>query len=257
MFPRTAVVIEHDHERPFVANPNVVTFYNRRDEYRRMPIAEDGDRSDWFALRRDLVLDVSGSVAPRVELWPERPFRVTHALSAPRTYAFQRQLFARISRDASPDPLEIEEGVVWLLESVLRSAGEQDERTKPIEDGRRRIDLVHEAKTLLSRDFNRGMTLSELAGRLDVSVFHLCRVFRRLAGCSLHEYRNQLRLRSSLEHLKARPQRTLVHAALEAGFSSHSHYGSAFKRSFGRTPSDFVQDMNRPPGAAQSSRPRL
>src|SRR5262245_26557520 len=38
VFPRSAVIIEHDHEGPFVANPNVVTFYNRRDEYRRMPI---------------------------------------------------------------------------------------------------------------------------------------------------------------------------------------------------------------------------
>ena len=28
VFPRTAVKIEHEHEPVFVANPNVVTFYN-------------------------------------------------------------------------------------------------------------------------------------------------------------------------------------------------------------------------------------
>jgi len=241
VFPRTAVVIEHEHEKPFVANPNVVTFYNRHDEYRRMPIAKDGDRSDWFAVRHDVVLDLARSVAPQVGCRPERPFCGTHATSTPRAYAFQRQLFARVSGRVAPEPLEIEEGVVRLLESVLRSAYERERRATPSEHTRRHIDLVHDAKTLLSREFARDMTLNELVGQLDVSVFHLCRVFQRLAGCSLHEYRNQLRLRSSLEHLGLRPHRALVRCALDAGFSSHSHYGSAFKRSFGQTPSAFVR----------------
>ena len=29
VFPRTAVEIQHEHEAAFIANPNVVTFYNK------------------------------------------------------------------------------------------------------------------------------------------------------------------------------------------------------------------------------------
>jgi AraC family transcriptional regulator len=243
VFPRTAVVIEHDHDRPFVANPNVVTFYNQGDEYQRRPIAPDGDRSDWFAVRHDIVLDILRSMAPEVDQRPERPFRVTHALSTPRAYAFQRQLFTRLTRRPFVEPLQIEEGVIQLLESVLRSARRHSDRCEAIGDPRRRADLVHAAKTILSGEFAGNMTLSELASRLDVSVFHLCRVFRRLAGCSIHEYRRQLRLRWSLERLNTRQPRSLVDCALEAGFSSHSHYGSAFRRSFGQTPSAFAHEI--------------
>ena len=219
----------------------MVTFYNRRDEYRRTAIADEGDRSDWFALRHDVVVDIALSVAAGTDDFPDRPFLVSHAMSDPRAYAFQRQLFTMISQRLPVEPLGIEEGVIWLLENVLRAArAERDWMTQP--DGQQqRNDLVHDAKILLSREFTRGMTVTELAGLLDASVFHLCRVFRRLTGCTLHEYRQQLRLRWSLEELVARPRRTLLECALDAGFCSHSHYGSAFKRAFGQTPSDFVR----------------
>src|SRR5207248_10255592 len=74
VFPRTAVAIEHDHEPAFVANPNVVNFYNRGDQYRRSVISEEGDRSDWFALRQDVVLDIARSVDVSADARPDRPF---------------------------------------------------------------------------------------------------------------------------------------------------------------------------------------
>jgi AraC family transcriptional regulator len=239
VFPRTAVVIEHDHDWPFVANPNVVNFYNVRDEYRRRPIADEGDRSDWFGLRHDVVVEVVRSIAPSVDDRPEEPFAFTHALSTARAYAFQRQLFTRISSPVAPEPIEIEESVVWLLRSLLRSAYRCAARSTPSGDTRQRSNLVRDAQALLSREFARDVTLTEVADALDVSVFHLCHVFRRLTGCSLHQYRHQLRLRWSLEQLCTSARPSLVQCALDAGFSSHSHYGTAFKRAFGQTPSDF------------------
>ena len=44
VFPRTAVQIEHEHEPPFAANPNVTTFYNRSQRYQRHQISERGER---------------------------------------------------------------------------------------------------------------------------------------------------------------------------------------------------------------------
>jgi AraC-like DNA-binding protein len=69
-----------------------------------------------------------------------------------------------------------------------------------------------------------------------MSMFHLCRTFRAATGKTLHQYRTQFRVRSSLEAVCKQSAR-LVETALDAGFSSHSHFTSSFRKEFGWTPS--------------------
>lgn len=80
------------------------------------------------------------------------------------------------------------------------------------------------------------MTVSELAKRLAVSSYHLCRVFKAQTGTTLHAYRLDLRLRLALERLEAGPRSCSV-LAHELGFSSHSHFTAVFRRRLGLTPS--------------------
>src|SRR5438270_10523717 len=74
VFPRTAVRIQHAHEHAFIANPNVVTFYNQRQEYRRGAVSPEGDRCDWFGLDPAVVRDVMRRYDARVDDRPEEPF---------------------------------------------------------------------------------------------------------------------------------------------------------------------------------------
>ena len=64
VFPRTAVEIQHEHERAFVANPNVVTFYNQGQAYVRNAVSIEGDRCDWFGVEIDVVQDVVRTFDP-------------------------------------------------------------------------------------------------------------------------------------------------------------------------------------------------
>jgi transcriptional regulator GlxA family with amidase domain len=163
----------------------------------------------------------------------------------------QRRIFSAIERDGIGDALFVDEAVIRLLESVLRSCSDGQRRRgpSPAPNRRRQLDLVDAVKVFLSRHFAEPLTLASMAEALGVSLFHLCRVFRQLTGCTLHEYRHQLRLRWSLEQLEAGLDRAIVHCALDAGFSSHSHYGAAFRRSFGQTPSEYASMLRsrRPP----------
>ncbi|MGH3113830.1 MAG: helix-turn-helix domain-containing protein [Gaiellaceae bacterium] len=68
------------------------------------------------------------------------------------------------------------------------------------------------------------------------SPFHLARVFRERTGFSIHGYRNQLRLRSSLDGL-FEPDVDLALLARRLGYSSHSHFTDSFRRAFGAPPS--------------------
>jgi transcriptional regulator GlxA family with amidase domain len=81
-------------------------------------------------------------------------------------------------------------------------------------------------------------------------VFHLCRVFRRHVGMTLHEYRQQLRVRHALETV-ASGDVDLLQVALELGFSGHSHFTAAFRAAFGAPPS-----VLRTAGMSRGSLPR-
>jgi AraC-like DNA-binding protein len=107
-----------------------------------------------------------------------------------------------------------------------------------LEGASRRREWIREAKTLLAARFDRRLALGDVARHLGLSPYYLCRTFRAFTGYTLHGYLNELRLRASLERLHERDD-DLTGIALDLGFSSHSHFTSAFRRKFGITPSRF------------------
>jgi AraC family transcriptional regulator len=235
VFPRTAVQIQHEHESAFVANPNVVTFYNRGQAYLRSPISPDGDRCDWFGADRNIVLDVVRALDPDVEARPEMPFRFTHGWSDSSTYLLQRRFFERVARGALLETLQIEEFVIFLLERVARSVYRSLPR-HPTGITSRQRDIVRHAELIISNNWGERLTLGNISREVGTSAYHLCRLFRRLTGTTLHQYRQKLHLRWSLESV-VESERPLVDIALDAGFSSHSHFTSSFHREFAGTPS--------------------
>ena len=236
VFPRTAVEIQHEHQPAFAANPNVVTFYNKGQTYLRSAISDDGDRCDWFGMRFDIVRDVVRAFDPSVDEHRHSPFRTTRGWSDADTYLAQRRLFDQALRNSAEEPLAIEESVVRLLERVLRMTygGEPVARIPSVAS--RQDEVVRHAELILSERWNECLTLQDLATEVGMSAYHLCRLFYRKTGLGLHQYRQQLRVRWSLERV-AEARMPLVDVALEAGFSSHSHFTSTFRREFGQTPS--------------------
>ena len=236
VFPRTTVVIQHDQVGAFVADPTVITLYNRRQEYERRAISVDGDRCDWFAVSHDLLraalVDRDPSAAGA-----ERPIRFTHARADASTYLEQRRLFIDASdSDRRLDPLDVEERVVDLLDRVLTLAYRD---SRPISDRPRlpcATELADAAKAWMAPRAVQRLTLASIARAIGCSIFHLCRSFRRATGLTLHGYCEEMRLRLALEQLE-KGERDLTRLALELGYSSHSHFTAAFHRSFGMPPS--------------------
>src|SRR4029077_5907687 len=97
------VALQHGLARPFVADPTVVTLYNRRQEYERRLVCADGDRCDWFAVSQDLLVPaLIDRIPPPAEA--ERPIRFTHARVDASTYLDQRRLFVDAS---APDCVDV------------------------------------------------------------------------------------------------------------------------------------------------------
>jgi AraC family transcriptional regulator len=235
VFPRRSLMIEHDSGvAPFIAGPNVIPLYNAGQSYSRRNVEPDtGVASDWFAVAPDVVLEIARRYDPTVESHPEKPFTVPFVPSPPELYARQRRIYdeARLGRE---DRVKIEEEVVGLLDSILELvAARRCNRGLP----RNRRQYVEHAKTILALTLDRPVSLRSIARHTGVSVYYLCKIFHHDTGFTIHEYRQQLRLRRALDEVLS--SHDLLETALHLGFNSHSHFTYAFRKAFGVTPSEF------------------
>ena len=101
VFPRTLVRITHEGGDPFVAGPDVVTFYNRGQVYRRDSVYAQPDRCEWFAFSPAILTAALSEVDPAVEDRPSAPFRLPCGPSDPRSYLEQRSGSSTSCRAAS------------------------------------------------------------------------------------------------------------------------------------------------------------
>lgn len=236
VFPRTAVEIQHEHESAFVANPNVVTFYNAGQLYWRNPISPEGDRCDWFGVDAGLVRDALRGIDPGVDDRPERLFQFSRGWSDAQCYLVQRRLFNWVTSGNAADSLAVDETVIELLDRVLRCTCGSRPPSDRREIARSHRHTVHEIETLLSQRVDDRLTLRGIAREVGLSAYHVCRLFRRVTGIRLHQYRVRLRVREALTDV-VESSRSLTEIALDAGFSSHSHFTDTFHNEFNATPS--------------------
>lgn len=131
---------------------------------------------------------------PRVADAHDRLFRFDFARTTAPTFLAQRRVFEHVRQDAVPDPLFVEESVLSLLDDVLTAVYGWATPTPP-----RQRRLAEDARALLCSTFASGHSLTAIAEAVGASAFHLCRVFKRHTGQTIHAYRGQLRLRHSLE----------------------------------------------------------
>jgi AraC-like DNA-binding protein len=248
VFPRSGVWIRHAGSRAFVADPHIVTIYNRGQEYTRGSLSAEGDRCDWFAVTPEVALEIAREFASRSDDSPERPFVREFVSCTSSLYLRQRRLYLRLRR-RDIDALEAEESIIGLVAQVIASAhgGRRWRRTPNVTREAHR-DLVERARAQIVSQIARHDSVSSLAARLGSSPFHLCRVFRTATGMTLHAYRLELRLRMLLERL-AEPHAQLSRIAMELGFSSHSHLTATLRHRAGVTPSALRRALGQEPDA--------
>lgn len=230
-FPRSAVWLEYEHTPRFVADPSRATLYNPHQAFRRDRLSPEGDHTDWIAFDASLARDIVASLSP-ADADANLPFRFGVATVDQPTYLAQRALFNEVERGLG-DRLEVEERAVAIVSRVLTGAyGELPRQVK----SERTRELVERTRQAILESLFENLGVAEIAARLDVSVFHLCRVFRAATGMTLHAYRRDLRLRAALG-LVSSHRGQLSSLALQVGFDSHSHFTAAFRRAFGIAPS--------------------
>jgi len=221
-FTRRGVYRRHVGSATLLVDPGTAVFYPRRMEYRVSHPVPGGDRSLVVALSRRALEDL------RVECLPEG-----HAVSSRRSALDLRRVdFA--AREGAV--LAVEELLVLLVSEALgtlsRNPRDVGRREGTAAAHRRAVERTKE--TMAARYAER-LTLDDIALDSGYTASHLCEVFRRETGMTIHRHLSRLRLLVALEGLEG--TRSLTHLAYQVGFSTPSHFATAFRREFGHPPS--------------------
>jgi AraC family transcriptional regulator len=228
-FPYRGIFVRHLGGDDAVAEANQVLFFNAHDGYRVSHPVPGGDAS------LDLVVSepVLDELAPRSLLREggSIAFRRQRLRIDPRTQALAALLRHRLQANIA-ETLQGESLALTLARSAL---GPRTSHARGATAGRQR--LVNRTKLVVAADLSRRWTLSEIAAEVGHSPVYLTQVFQQVEGMPLYRYQMQLRLARSLDLLAQYDDLTSL--SLDLGFYSHSHFSTAFKQSYGRSPSAF------------------
>ena len=98
--------------------------------------------------------------------------------------------------------------------------------------------LLRKMIIFIYRDFQKQLTLDEIAGSADVSRSKACRLFRRYIEITPVEFLNDYRLKVSADML-AESDKKISGIAMDCGFSSFSYYSGRFREKYGVTPREY------------------
>jgi AraC family transcriptional regulator len=229
VFPYRGTYVRHLGQNQAVAEANQVLFFNAAEGYRVSHPVPGGDASLSLAISPDFLLEVV-------------PAGLLNNQSAPAFWRQQLRIDARTQalvallrhslRQGIAEPLEAE-GLALTL--VQRALGPRTTHPAGASVGQQR--LVDRVKLVISSNLARRWTLAEIAAEVRGSPVYLTQVFRQVEGMPLYRYQLRLRLARALDLLDRYDDLTAL--SLELGFSSHSHFSSAFRNAYGRTPSEF------------------
>ena len=201
----------------------------------RRALSGFGSRCHWLVLSDALMNGAPDSCGPLL-LSAFGGSRAIRLCKSPALTLLEHRLFRRAAR-ASAGECDLSEMASQVVECATASHAPA---SRPGADSA----LADAARTILAQDPVNAPHSDALADRLGVSVFHLCRAFRRATGQTIQQFARRLRLDLALERL-AEPDVDLSRLALDLGFSSHSHFSAAFRGTFGLSPSTYRERRRR------------
>jgi AraC-like DNA-binding protein len=231
VFAYRGAYVRHLGQDEAVAEGNQVLFFNAGEGYRVSHPVAGGDASLSVRVAEPLLAELAprGIVRGRGPL-AFRPHRLRIDARAQALMAVLRHGL----RQGIAEPLEAESLAFTL---VQRALGPRTTHAAGASTGRQK--LVDRVKLVLAGDLARRWTLAEIAAEVRGSPVYLTQVFQQVEGMPLYRYQLRLRLARALDLLAQYDD--LLALGLDLGFSSHSHFSSAFRAAYGRTPSQFRQ----------------
>jgi len=139
-------------------------------------------------------------------------------------------------RPSCPSRRPLRENVVFFTapSAALEAGYRACARCRPNDSGDRRHELVQEVRCYIETHIEEPLTLKILGKHMQMSPFHLQRLFKATTGMTPKQYGDSYRLETMKKQL--RKQQTVTAALYEAGYSSSSRLYERAASELGMTP---------------------
>ena len=220
---------------PVLADTNTAILLNPDQPYSLMRVDPHGAENESIELAPEVMADLVLQAAPGRGVDPRRPFATTHGHVPSHAFLARRMLTLALE-SGGVNPRAVEEAAIGIVRATLASVlAPRPAQVVTVACLERRRDVVEYVREMLARRFRQRVRLDELATEVELSSYHVSRMFHDLTGSTMRRYLDRLRLRWALEHI-CRDGRPLAGIAREAGYCSESHLSDAFAREFGVRP---------------------
>jgi AraC family transcriptional regulator len=229
VFPYRGAYVRHLGHDAAVAEASQVLFFNAGEGYRVSHPVQGGDASLSMVVDEALLRELAPK--PLLRDGPVAALRGQRLRIDPRAQLLVALLRHSVLHGIA-EPLEAESLTLTL---VRRAFGARTTHAARGSLGRQR--LVDRVKLVLAEDLSRRRALADIAAEVGCSAVYLTQVFQQVEGVPLYRYQLRLRLARALDLLAQYDDLSAL--SLDLGFSSHSHFSTAFQQVYGRSPSEF------------------
>ncbi len=147
---------------------------------------------------------------------------------------FLLRLYREFCQPDAVSTLVIEALAAEMLVEVSRHGRSNDRKQPP--------RWLSQAREYLETNFGEQLSLTSIAGAVEVHPVHLAREFRRFFNCTIGEHIRNKRIEHTCHQL-AESNASLAEIAHQTGFCDQSHLSKTFKRVVGVTPASFRQGL--------------
>ena len=217
--------------RSVVIPVNVDYKVSFRCDYRHLVLHLNPD-----AVTRKLSAIIGRPVRPGLTLDPEQDLSTSAAQNLRTLLLFLvDQLNAIGAQPSDPALVEMEQSLI-----VAFLCGNRHNYSALLDEGTARTAprTVRRAEEFIEANWNKPITVEDLAAVAGTSARSLFRTFRQNRGCSPMVFAKQVRLRRAQQMLQSVDSApTVAHVASVCGFADVGHFSSEYYRSFGELPS--------------------
>jgi len=202
-------------------------------EQEHVLLHQSPDFEMWIAVfKPELVARVCTVESDRVLLDPDPPGHYCRRLPDAQT-ARRHDLYQQVL-DAHDQANLFNAGLAYVLLATWRGYLEAEDI--PAGDD---IHPAVEKAARLIRDETDAASLTDLAQRAGLSPSRLSRLFKQQTGVSLVDFRNRKRIERFLALYGGGQRKTMLAAALEAGFGSYPQFHRVFRQVMGCSPAEY------------------
>lgn len=150
----------------------------------------------------------------------------------------------QICKDQMHDSLQnlYIKGKVYELLSLYFNKNKDSEQSCPFLDDEENVDKIKNAKQIIINNMAEPPSLHELADQIGLSVPKLNDGFKHIYGDSIFNFLLDYKLEFARKMLLSK-KHNVSEISVQVGYSSASHFISAFKKKYGTTPKQYMMSI--------------